>query len=351
MKKLFFIIFVLLFSVSAWADHLLMQPIGDRGWTQWTVYPSGDRWDAFDDTTANEDVNYIYAISDEGEGWYQPNFTGGDDIDSVTLIARVKSVATTGTPQVIMGRLAFVASEWGWCVPYDTLDLTSSYALDSITWLTNPAGGDWNQAELNNTNRAWGFGNLTIGTVVDSFGNPDGQTQQALTTGYISAFRYQADFTGDVDSLTIEYYDPSVHGDVKMGIYSDSGTYPDSGYPYARLDTTAPQAVTNGCNRLGLITGGVSVSEDTYYWILFRVSETGDKTRYDTGPYADCGYYRSCPYSDEWPATAPTDMTGEQKQYPLQGIGTASAQNRVTQAYIRVFYAAAAAEGQIIIVH
>jgi len=338
MKKLFFIIFVLLFAVSAWADTVVLRPVGDRAWTEWTVYPSGDRWDAFDDTTANEDVNYIQSTTEtELEGWYHSDFSGGDDIDSVTLTVRAKTVATAGTPQIVFGR-AFYSGSWQWCSETDTFNLSTSYLDSSITWSTNPCNGSWTQSELNSTSKAWAFSNLTVGTVVDSFGKPSASTEFALTFNYICGYRYQADYTGEVDSLTIQYYDATVIGNVKMGIYSDSGTAPDTGYPYQRLDTTAVHVVTDGCNRIALVTGGVSVTTGTYYWIFLRVSETGNKTRRDTGPYAECGYYKQ--YADDliWPATAPTDMTDEQIHYPLQGIGKAFAENRITQSFITVFY-------------
>ena len=160
----------LLLTSQVWADADTLRPVGDRAKTDWTVYPSGDRWDAFDDTTTNEDVNYVYTKLNKAEGWYHTDWSDGT-IDSVRLTARAKqSTAGTTENDLIVKRLYSSEALWYDCISNgdgstDTSTLTTSYVDYPITWVNDPCTGTaWTQAGLNSASRAWAFKNQIAAT-------------------------------------------------------------------------------------------------------------------------------------------------------------------------------------------
>ena len=160
-------------SGKSWADSSTLRPTGDRGKTNWSDYPSaGDDYEKIDDTTPDGDSTYLFTTStgsDYRQGWHADSFQTTDNIDSVKLTVRAKSIATSGTDEIIIGRL-YDAGEgfWSFCTndgATDTIGLTSSYTDYSITWANDPYdGSNWTKAELNNTGRAWGFESKSVGT-------------------------------------------------------------------------------------------------------------------------------------------------------------------------------------------
>lgn len=91
-----------------------------------------------------------------------------------------------------------------------TIPLTSSYANSGITWANDPYDGNaWTQAKLNSANRAWRIENKSVGTVQDSFGMTSGGSKYTNSPNYITLFRFQATFTGTVDTLASYYIENS----------------------------------------------------------------------------------------------------------------------------------------------
>lgn len=329
--------FLLVICGQVWGAADTLRPVGDRAYTQWTSYPSGNKWDAFDDTTANEDTNYVYSTTaGHKEGWYHSNFTASDNIDSVRLTVRAKQAIAGDAGEIIISRNYSSEGFWYACVEdegVDTITLTSDYTDYPITWGNDPCtGSGWTQSGLNSSARAWLFKNYTIGE--NTFGKTSCANLFNINTNYLSLYRFQATFTADIDSLAILYEDQNNVSNCRLAIYSDSGT---SGYPYQLLDSTAEFSISNGWNRQPLVTGGVSVTENSYYWIGFRVSASGDSIKRESGP-ANFGRYKAYAYSSAWPATAPTTMTGEATLYCVQAMGDHPIANRVTQSFITIFY-------------
>lgn len=330
---------------QAWSASVVdtLRPVGDRAMGSghtWTVYPSGNLWDAYDDTTANEDVNYVHNISvgsSQHMGWYHTDFSGGDNIDSVTLLIRDKSSATSGTKELIFGRMWYYETFWNWCTNddgTDTINVGSSYTDSFITWTNDPYDGNsWTQSGLNSTSRAWVISNKSVGTMQDSFGCTSAPSYRTPSTNYIALFRWQADFTGTVDTLEMLYDDGNNVSDVRLAIYSDSGASP--GYPYQLLDSTAVHDVSDGKNRVPLVDAGVSIVNGTYYWLCHRVSATWDTTKYET---SGTNRYESMNYSLQWPTTIPSGYHPTDTKDCLQAIASKPADNRITQSFIVVYY-------------
>jgi hypothetical protein len=333
---------------KAGADQVdTLRPTGDRGQTDWFDVPSaGDDWQKIDDVTSDEDTTYLWEDNGPGtathnQGWIHSDFGTSNTIDSVRLTIRARSTATTGTRQIRLGRAWADAEGMYWCLFEDQtgnklINVGTNWADSSITWNIDPCyQTSWTQNSLNDPGYFWAFQSVAVGTASDSFGKTSAANKFPLGTGYISAYRYQATFTGRIDTLAMFYDDGNPVSNVKLGVYTDSGASP--GYPYQLLDSTGQTAVVNNWNRKALITGNISVENGTYYWIVFRVSAPWDTTKRESGSYANCGRYKSLSYSNAWPATFPTGASGEQISYTLQAIGSWTRQNQVTQSFIVVY--------------
>lgn len=322
-----------------------LRPAADRDGTDWYDIPeAGNDWEKIDDTTPDEDATYLWldrAGSNCNQGWIHSDFSTSNTIDSVRLTIRARSTATTGVRQIRLGRAWADAEGMYWCLFEDQtgnklINVGTNWADSSITWNIDPCyQTSWTQNSLNDPGYFWAFQSVAVGTASDSFGKTSAANKFSLGTGYISAYRYQAIFTGRIDTLAIFYDDGNPVSNVKLGVYTDSGASP--GYPYQLLDSTGVTAVTNGWNRKALVTGNISVVNGTYYWIVFRVSAPWDTTKRESGSYANCGRYKSFSYSNAWPATFPTGASGEQITYTLQAIGSWTRQNQVTQSFVVVY--------------
>ncbi len=163
-------------SEQVWGDVDTLRPVGDRAYSQWTVHPSGNDWEAIDEVTPNEDTDYLWSKDTAGttikQGWYHSHFTAADP-DSVKLTLRAKSESNSGTRQAVMGRKYDLGEGyWGWCIygeGTDTVSLTNSYADYSITWTSDPYDNTpWTQAKLNSTSRCWAFDNYKVGDFADT---------------------------------------------------------------------------------------------------------------------------------------------------------------------------------------
>jgi hypothetical protein len=337
-------LFMFIENGPAWADSQTLRPVGDRAETDWAEEPlAGDYWEKIDDVSADEDTTYLYAVlngSSGREGWYHTDFTETNNIDSVRLTIRGRSLATSGTSEIIIGRWKYLGEGiWIFCdygsQATDTISLTSDYRDYIINWINDPYdGASWTMAKLNSTSRAWGFENNLTGTASDTFGVTTQSTTYNPTSGYMRMYRYQADFSGIIDTLVMRFDDATPNGNVSLGIYSDSGS--GGGYPYERLDTTAWVAVTDGWLKIPLVTGNVSVTSGTYYWMASRVTTTNTAGR-NTDACDDCHRYKSI--SGIWPNPAPSGCSvGDNVRDLLIGIGDYTAENRVTQSFIDVFY-------------
>lgn len=331
------------FGGQVWGAADTLRPVEDRAYISWTAYPSGDDWDCFDDTTANEDVNYVYTTGTDvtyRQGWGHSDWTEGT-IDSVMLMVRPRSPATAGTPEIIFGRFYYAGeSVWGWCTSgagTDTIDLSSSYTDSSITWTTDPYdGGAWTQARLNSTSMAWGWENRAIGTKPDSFGLNSGSATWANPIHKIEAqvFNTGANNSGELASIRWLVDDATPTGNVKMSIHTDSGGYPDD---LLWGDNTG-QAVVNGWNTVNV--SGVTLDANTDYWLAYK-EDAVNGIRYQSATGAGThryrartGIYDSTWESDTDPAYWPYSGSDS---YVMKGV-FAVPDNRVTMSEVVVFY-------------
>jgi hypothetical protein len=224
----------------------------------------------------------------------------------------------------------------------DTVSITAAYTNYSKIWDKDPYdNSNWNMAKLNNINRAWVFQNNVVASGPDSFGITEGAYRYNATAYYAEAIRFQADFSGDIDTLLL------LHGDhvntsnkTKMAIYSDSGS--GSGYPYQLLDSTAQVNNTNGWTKKNLVTGNVSVTCGTYYWLCFRHSGSDTVVYRTSEPNYFHRYMDEIAWNDPWPATFPIDANGNNNRQVMQALGQDET-NRITQSFITVYYQTSAA--------
>jgi len=334
-----FLIFLLLICGQAWGSADTLQPRED-GSVLWnhTGCDAGERHDCLDDPPGSPDGDTTCAytstpgLSEE----FKHDSTFVSNIDSVVIRINAKKTDTE-TVKLQVGWAYLVESLWYFWIE-DSVTLTTSWA---DYWVNADDEENWTYQKIN----ARRFGVLSANyTKPDSFGKTSANTDFNLTTNYISAYRYQADFSGIIDTLAIRFYDPTPTGNCKLAIYSDSGASP--GYPYLRKDTTTEFTITDGWNRVPLVTGNVPVVNNSYYWIFLRVGMTGSTTKRDAGPYANCGRYKTFLYSEAWPVTAPTGMNGEQIHYVLQAIGGCNLESRITQSFVIVYYTEEAEEAK-----
>ena len=331
--------FLLLICGQAWGSADTLQPRED-GSVLWdhTGCDEGERYDCVDDPPGSPDstITYAYTTSPDKAEEFKFDSTFVSNIDSVVLKVNAEKPGT-GTVKLYLGWAYYTEELWHFWIE-DSVALTSTWDNYSSNLDDDPS---WTYQKVN----ARRFGvHSAYNTEPDSFGKTSANTNFNLTTGYISAYRYQADFTGNIDTLAIRFYDSTPVGNCKLAIYSDTGASP--GYPYQRKDTTAEFTITDGWNRVPLVTGDVPVVNNSYYWIFLRVSMTGSTTRRDTGPYANCGRYKTFSYVQGWPFTPPAGMSGEQIHYVLQAIGECNLESRITQSFVIVYYTEAGEEAK-----
>lgn len=333
-------------SGQIWAGSAALRPVGDRGGAQWTVYPSGERWDAINDTTTNEDTNYVWTnTTGYDEGWYHTDFSASNNIDSVRLTIRARSPATSGTPQLIFGRRHWDGEFWNWCTEdagIDTINLNSSYANHSVTWGKDPYdNSSWDMNKLNSAARAWVFSNKTTGAVPDSFGLYSGNGKSNAGPDYVDAVRCSTGSNGGtLTHIRLLFDDASPNGSVKMAIYSDSSNYPKT---LLWGDNTG-QTIIN--DWVSVSTNGINLSANTVYWLCFNNS-VGNDVRKQTGGVANSHRWRAYDFNNDWPDSwNNTWGGGNTSRYVIKGIYGVAQDNRVTQSYIEVFYSAAAAKRQ-----
>jgi hypothetical protein len=335
---------------NLWGAVDTLRPVEDRCATQWGAYPSGNRWDCFDDTTANEDTNYVYTTGTAiREGWGHSNFTAGN-IDSVRLTIRHRSPATAGTRQVIFGRMYYAGEGfWYWCTNdagTDTINLISDYTDSSITWLNDPYdGAPWTQEKLNSTSMAWVFESHSVGTKPDSFGLDSGTATYNNQQDKVEAMKFN---TGTNNSGLLDYLrtlidDATPNGSIKMAVYTDSGGYPDD---LLWGDNTG-QSITDSWNSTQV--SGVELDANTDYWLCYKMN-TSNGVRYITGAPAASHRWRqgiSGIYDSTWETdTNPGYWTNyNNAQYVMKGAFQ-TPDNRVTQSFITVFYSPIEAAGK-----
>lgn len=312
-----------------------------QGWNDAPVVDSN--YKNIDEVPPDEATTYLWEDSSDyptiskDEGWFHNAWSGSGIIDSVRLVVRAKKTATAGTPKIIFGRAYIPEPGLLWtCSPTDTFTVGTTWADSSHTWSQDPCYvAPWTQSSLNDTTYFWWFRSLEVGTTYDDFGQTNGAVKTGQTGAYITLARFQADFTGTVDSIAMQYDDGSPASNVKYAIYSDSGV---AGYPKICMDSTISAVTTNSWRKLALIHG-VPVTNGIWYWLAWRHSAVGDSTmRKTSGLPANSGRYKSLSYSAAWPSPIPsTGYTGQAKKDNMIAFKNPLAQNQVTQSFVVVW--------------
>jgi hypothetical protein len=329
-----------LFPASAWADQVdTLRPAMNQAQDQWFKSPAGDSgYKYIDDVVIDSDTTYLYtAAGNQYQGWLANDFNTSNTIDSVRLVVKARSTATAGTATLQFGRETYAGEGiWGFCPETKTVTLTSTYDSNwAQTWAVDPCNSAaWTTTNLNDDFKAWAFANTgNMGSIPDSFGVTSANLDKKSSgAGYISLYRYQADFTGYIDKLSLYCKTPVVYSNCRLGMYSDSGT---SHFPYQLLDTTAEFAIASGWNKISLVSGNISITNGNWYWLAFRLQTNNDTLKNEVA--SGKGRYKTWAYANGW-ETPFSGGTAENADYNFQAIGhDGIPQDRTTQSFIVVY--------------
>jgi hypothetical protein len=313
-----------------------LRPAGDAYLVsgEWYAYPTdSSRYQTINESTSNGDVDYIWEdLTSKKYIWNPTDWTGTGSIDSVRMYWEARQTVS-GTAKVIIGRAYNNSGTFTWCGARDTVTLTTSYATYNKKWNLDPYNDNaWSSTYLNDNNYGFGIESQTLSsTQADSFGRTTGASALRITINYMSAYKFQATYTGRVDTLAINCVHMGVNN-CRMALYADSG---NGSRPREILDSVVQFTPATGWNRVPLYNGNVSVTANTYYWICFRMSATMDTVRYDA--LTNGGRYRSLTYANAWPSPAAT-TNDDAKSFSLLAIGKDAINARATQSYITVYY-------------
>ena len=268
---------------QVWADQVdTLRPGEEGGRQQWFENPSVDSaFKNIDDVVIDLDTTYLYTTSVSlHQGWLANDFSTSNTIDSVRMIVKARSTATSGYPTLQFGRKIYVGEGiWGYGEyggGSKTVTLTSTYDSNwTQTWAVDPCDSSaWTTTGLNDNERAWTFSSTSdMGTLPDSFGlNADSATEN-LTQNYVDACRFQmGSINGTLTNIRLKVDDATVSGNIKLAIYTDTTV---SSNNYARTKLWADdvgQAVVNGWNSVS--TSAITLNANTYYWLCAKMSVT-----------------------------------------------------------------------------
>jgi len=117
-------------------------------------------------------------------------------------------------------------------------------------------------------------------------GNFSGGQTSSFSNNRLYMERFKASYSGEITNIKAHCLKSA---NMKVAIYSDN-----SNIPNGLLAESVSTAVVSGENRIPLVSP-LSVTKDTYYWIVFNQSaigviryiNTGDVTRWVTSVYAN----------------------------------------------------------------
>lgn len=341
---------------KAGADQVdTLRPSGDRDGTDWYDVPSaGDDHEKIDEITPDEDTTYLWhdnIYANRNQGWAHTDFSTSNTLDSVRLTIRARTTAIDGTSRIAFGRRWSDGEQWWDCAEgggTDTIYPATTWTNYNVTWGVDPCSGDpWTTGILNSATRTWWFKSYAVGSGYNAFGQDTGSVPTNQTLNYIVLYRFQADFTGEVDSIAMEYSDLSSVGNSKYAIYSDKNSY-----PYQCLDSTTSGATANGWKKRPLYTGNISVVSGTYYWLAWRHSATGDSIKQGGtgGPTGYLKYKNLASYTTVWPGTQPDSVPAgygsANRRDNMIAFTNPAAENQVTWSSVVVFSHVAVAGGK-----
>ena len=325
------------------------------------VANTGDRHDAIDEITIDNDTTYIgEELTGKKYIWYPEDFTSGNIIDTVILYgyARMKQ---NGTADFAFGRAYSSEQAFIWCTSgiRDTTTLTTSYAKDSIVWTQDPCTGSaWSSTYLNSNSYGFGYESITqistdSTTEPDSFGLNSGNSVWNYSTGWVDVQRFESTSAGTLTTLRIYSTDVDLGSNVKMAIYSDT-VISSIGWPKRKLwgDETGV-AITNGWT--SVTTDKILIEANTYYWLASKISASCSLSYQSGGPTYSHRTRNDQPYANAWPdwtcftagASCWDYNNGNQivEKAIIDKVILAPQEQRITQAFIVVKSHAEAAEG------
>ena len=334
-----------LLPASAWADQIdTLRPAVDGGPEEWFDSPVVDSsYKNIDDVVIDLDTTHLYTGNiSKKHAWLANDFSTSNTIDSVRVVVKARSTATSGTPTLKFGRKYYAGEGlWGDCEyggGMKTVNLTLTYDSNwTQTWAVDPCdNGAWTTAKLNDDLLNWTFASTTaMGALSDSFGLISPQNPYSWNVGanYVSCTKFTSGSgtSGTLNAIRLYVTDQSLGGNVKMGIYSDS-----SGWPHKKIwaDTTG-QATVNGWNT---VSASGNISSSTDYWLCYRYATYACSTRIDTPYVANSHRSKSLAYTTAWPDSfAPSWTYNKAEKYQLKAVLGVPPQDRVTQSYIVVY--------------
>jgi hypothetical protein len=129
----------------------------------------------------------------------------------------------------------------------------------------------------------------------------------------LEAMRFQCPGNGVLTKLELLFDDTTPEGNVRLGVYADSG-----GTPGALLLDAGSKPVANGWVETSNLS--LNVSANTYYWLAFNQSAQNG-VRYQTGGPEESHRWRAYSYST-LPATFGTAPGTNSNQYVMRATYT-----------------------------
>ncbi|MCJ7577266.1 MAG: hypothetical protein MUO91_02315 [candidate division Zixibacteria bacterium] len=332
---------------QVWADQVdTLRPGEEGGQQQWFENPSVDSaFKNIDDVVIDLDTTYLYTTDvSQWQGWRHGTFGTSNTIDSVRLVIKARSTATSGSPQLTFGRELWDGEMWGICGEgggTKTVTLTSTYDSNWVqAWTVDPCDNSpWTTTKLNDDLRAWTFSSTTsMGTLPDSFGLNADSAIENLTLNYIDACRFQmGSVGGTLTDLRLKVDDATISGNIKLAIYTDTTVF---GSSYARTKLWADntgQAIVNGWNSVS--TSSVNLSANTYYWLCSKMSAT-NTVQWKGGVTGEHRWDAEAYATTWWDTIAVNSWDGTNvRKHRYLGVYTTTTlpQDRVTQSFIVVY--------------